>query len=125
MNTIELDPEASRGPPRPSGGVVVSPPHDVADEEPPRDAFHDAAFQQAYSDARTLIGNLSDVLASSRQRHEANSAIRKLCDNAAELARFQCPTTRIVGFVGDSGVGKSSLLNCLLDANQLARTVRA
>lgn len=82
------------------------PPHDVADEEPPRDDFYNPTFQQAYGDARALMANLSGVLKSGAGSHDRDSAIQRLTDEAAELALFQCPTTRVVGFVGDSGVGK-------------------
>jgi hypothetical protein len=90
--------------------------------------------------------NLSRALNSRSGSHKPDSPIRLLTDQATELARFQCPTTRVVGFVGDSGVGtiyksqplwrfritdscvlalgKSSVLNCLLDKDKLARTVR-
>lgn len=82
------------------------PPHDVADEEPPRDDFHNPIFQQAYGDARALMANLSGVLKSGAGSHDRDSTIQRLADEAGELALFQCPTTRVVGFVGDSGVGK-------------------
>ncbi|KAL1845937.1 hypothetical protein Daus18300_014397 [Diaporthe australafricana] len=45
-----------------------------------------------------------------------------LHERVKKLSRFQPISTRTVGFVGDSGVGKSSLLNSLLDRYGLART---
>lgn len=48
--------------------------------------------------------------------------MRGLHERAKKLSDFQPRSTRIVGFVGDSGVGKSSLLNSLLDYRGLART---
>lgn len=96
--------------------------HEVTDEELPNELFHTATFQQAFSDAKRLMVELTEVLSSSNVHHEPDSSMRGLCERASELSRFHCPSTRIVGFVGDSGAGKSSLLNSLLDCKDLART---
>lgn len=48
--------------------------------------------------------------------------MKSLHERATKLSCFQPLSTRTVGFVGDSGVGKSSLLNSLLDCRGLART---
>lgn len=82
-------------------------PHDVKDEEPPEDRFHKPAFQQAFYDAKTLMSELADVLGSSALHFEPDSTMQRLHKQAGELARFHCPSSRTVGFVGDSGVGKS------------------
>ena len=49
---------------------------------------------------------LSDVLNGGSVSHKPNSVIQRRCDEAAELARFQYPTTRIVGFVGSEQMRK-------------------
>ncbi|KAM0187534.1 hypothetical protein ACHAPI_011071 [Fusarium lateritium] len=96
--------------------------HNVADEKLPQDAFHSPEFQQAFQDAKQLMSNIEAALGSSDIHNEPESAMRKLHQEASRLADFQYPATRTVGFVGDSGVGKSSLLNSLLDTKGLART---
>ncbi|KAF5974290.1 hypothetical protein FBULB1_7849 [Fusarium bulbicola] len=96
--------------------------HDVADEEPPDDAFHSPEFQGAFRDAKQLMSNIQSVLGSSNVHEGSESTMRKLYEEAGKLAAFEYPATRTVGFVGDSGVGKSSLLNSLLDTKGLART---
>ncbi|KAK3381146.1 hypothetical protein B0H63DRAFT_474992 [Podospora didyma] len=98
------------------------PPHDVHDEQPEEDQFHDPRFQSAFADATILMANLTDVLGGSTFHLDPDSTVRSLHQRASDLARFQCPPTRTVGFVGASGVGKSSLLNSLLDSRGLART---
>ncbi|KAH6887646.1 hypothetical protein B0T10DRAFT_490140 [Thelonectria olida] len=96
--------------------------HDVRDEELPRDAFHDPSFQRALRDAKALMSTTHEVLGSASLHHDPDSTMQRLHKEAGELAAFTYPSTRTVGFVGDSGVGKSSLLNSLLDFRGLART---
>ncbi|KAI7770499.1 hypothetical protein LZL87_002870 [Fusarium oxysporum] len=105
---------------RSSTGAVQQ--HDVADEELPDDAFHSPEFQGAFRDAKQLMSNIQSVLGSSIVHEGSGSTMRKLHEEAVNLAAFEYPATRTVGFVGDSGVGKSSLLNSLLDTKGLART---
>ncbi|KAK6227425.1 hypothetical protein QIS74_00980 [Colletotrichum tabaci] len=97
-------------------------PHNVKDEEPPSNRFHDPTVQQAFGEAKTLMRSLANALGSSSLHVNPDSTIQRLHRQAQDLSRFQCPSTRTVGFVGDSGVGKSSLLNSLLDSQHLART---
>lgn len=82
-------------------------PHEVWDEEPPRDPFHEPAFQQAFREARGLVAELVEVLGSGVLHVDPDSTMRRLYREAETLARFRCSSTRTVGFVGDSGVGQS------------------
>ena len=66
--------------------------HDMKDEELPNDRFNEATFQ-GFHTSNTI-------------NHELDSTMRQLHEQAGKLARFHCPSTRTVGFVGDSGVGK-------------------
>ncbi|PCD30492.1 hypothetical protein AU210_010173 [Fusarium oxysporum f. sp. radicis-cucumerinum] len=122
--TLSPEPRRSRnGTPRrrrSSTGAVEQ--HDVADEELPDDAFHSPEFQGAFRNAKQLMSNIQSVLGSSNIHEAHESTMGKLHEDAGRLAAFEYPATRTVGFVGDSGVGKSSLLNSLLDTKGLART---
>ncbi|KAK7995518.1 hypothetical protein PG990_014291 [Apiospora arundinis] len=95
--------------------------YDVRDEKAPNDRFNEPTFQSAFRDARRLMSDLQDTLASSSLHIEPDSAMKRLHHEAQRLSNFHCPPSRTVGFVGDSGVGKSSLLNSLLDFRGLAR----
>ncbi|KFA48769.1 hypothetical protein S40293_01516 [Stachybotrys chartarum IBT 40293] len=95
--------------------------HEVADEEPPTDAFNNATFQGAFKTAKATMRSLQDALERTSLHRDPDSMMKSLHSEVEALASFTCPSTRTVGFVGDSGVGKSSLLNSLLDVKDLAR----
>lgn len=107
---------------RRSSSYLNQTPHKVEDEEPPHERFHEPGFQQAFGNAKRLMRDLMGVLASATLHTEPESAIQRLYLEANYLSFFQHAATRTVGFVGDSGVGKSSLINSLLDFSGLART---
>lgn len=69
-----------------------------------------------------LLDGLTSVLSSGSVHLEPDSTMKNLHERAKKLSRFEPLSTRKVGFVGASGVGKSSLLNSLLDFRGLART---
>jgi hypothetical protein len=71
------------------------------------------------------VADLADVLSASQSQYGPDSTIQRLRSEAAQLSAFSPPATRTVGFVGVSGVGKSSLINSLLDIQQLAKTSSA
>jgi hypothetical protein len=107
---------------RRSSSAIPQPRHEASSEPPPESRFHQPEFQEAFLSAKRLMSDLSDVLSSNQLHHEPDSTMKRLYDEARELSAFVCPDTRTVGFVGDSGVGKSSLINSLLDIRGLART---
>jgi hypothetical protein len=99
---------------RRSSSRVNLPPYDVQDEVPPKDRFHDPAFQTAFRDAKEVVADLRVALSSSALHVEEGSTIRRLDEMARSLYQFRCPSTRVVGFVGDSGAGKFQLLPLLI-----------
>ncbi|KAH7406760.1 hypothetical protein DE146DRAFT_404176 [Phaeosphaeria sp. MPI-PUGE-AT-0046c] len=106
---------------RRSGSGVCREIHQVESESPPEVFSRMMEFQEALANARTLTGRIRTTLSSSALVHENGSSIRALHTQAVKLDEFQLPSSRIIGLVGDSGVGKSSLINSLLDRNALAR----
>ncbi|KAK7964343.1 hypothetical protein PG988_011317 [Apiospora saccharicola] len=95
--------------------------YDVCDEKAPNDRFNEPTFQAAFRDARKVMFDLKDTLESGSLHTDPDSTMKRLHQEAKTLSTFHCPPSRTVGFVGDSGVGKSSLLNSLLDCLGLAR----
>jgi hypothetical protein len=108
---------------RRSGSGIRREPHQVESELPPEAFAHMVEVQEALASARALPKRLVAVLSSSNLYRENGSSIRKLYQQAKNLSEFELPSSRIVGLVGDSGVGKSSLINSLLDKSDLARAV--
>jgi len=125
---------------RRSSSHVNPTPHNVADEEPPHERFHDPDVQSQLTASKGRIDDLVYVLESSSLHNEPDSRIRALYLQAVALSQYQSPSARTVGLVGDSGVGmfhrgplkrsfssqsagKTSLLNSLLDRRGFARTV--
>lgn len=106
---------------RRSGSAIVREIHRVGDEEPLNDNW--PVLQKSFATALSCVSNTARVLSSSGLHLEPDSTTHKLYHEASAMAQFQLPSSRIVGFIGDSGVGKSSLINSLLDKPDLARTV--
>ncbi|KAF2108978.1 hypothetical protein BDV96DRAFT_652220 [Lophiotrema nucula] len=95
--------------------------HNIENEEPPQSLFHAREIQNALANARQLTGMMVNALSRSNLHQEQCSNIHNLYQQAIRLRDFQLPSSRIVGLVGDSGVGKSSLINSLLDKKDFAR----
>ncbi|KAK8096503.1 hypothetical protein PG999_012447 [Apiospora kogelbergensis] len=106
---------------RRSSSKVHAEVYNARDEKAPNDRFNEPNFQSAFRDARKLMSELQNTLASSSLHTDPDSTMKGLHLEAEKLSNFHCPPSRTVGFVGDSGVGKSSLLNSLLDSKGLAR----
>ncbi|KAI1348075.1 hypothetical protein F5Y01DRAFT_228690 [Xylaria sp. FL0043] len=96
--------------------------HNVRDEAPPNDRFNLPGFREALRHTKRSMTRLVDVLGSSAVGIEPDSVMQRLQSQAKNLSQFECPSRRTVGFVGESGAGKSSLLNSLLDCRDLARS---
>jgi ABC-type glutathione transport system ATPase component len=115
-------PTPHRGSYTPSIHVAPSA-HQVENESPPETVPNLPEVKHALASARILISRVSAVLGSSSLHQEEGSSIQNLYVQALRLSDFQLPLSRIVGLIGDSGVGKSSLINSLLDKPNLARAV--
>jgi hypothetical protein len=110
---------------RRSGSGLGRERHQIESEIPPETFQHMVRVQEALADARIQTERIATVLSrsSSSLHRELGSSIHNLHQQAIKLNNFQLPASRIVGLVGDSGVGKSSLINSLLDTDNLARAV--
>lgn len=107
---------------RSSSGVNRSV-HRVEDEGPPESLFYESRVQEALKNARNITGRVARFLSGSNMHQEQGSSIQTMYQQATRLSTFEPSSCRVVGLVGDSGVGKSSLINSLLDKMEFARAV--
>ncbi|OCT46078.1 hypothetical protein CLCR_00381 [Cladophialophora carrionii] len=79
--------------------------------------FREPSFELAATQGR----NLAELIARELKKcpHELP---QRLLQEAESLANVQIPTERLIGFIGNSGAGKSSSLNSVLDQVGVART---
>jgi hypothetical protein len=95
---------------------VDLPRHKIEDEEPPQQPFHEISFQRKFNKVKRLMTGLAGVLESSPLHSDLTTAVAGLQQRARTMSNFQCPSTRTVGLVGDSGVG-AYLLICVEGSN--------
>ncbi|KAF1955086.1 hypothetical protein CC80DRAFT_493422 [Byssothecium circinans] len=107
---------------RRSGSQINEEIHRVEDEEPPQALFHTKEVQDGLKSAKSMMERMLNVLSSSSLHQVTGSGIENLQQQATKLSAFELQSTRTVGLVGDSGAGKSSLINSLLDRDGFART---
>ncbi|PVH91907.1 hypothetical protein DM02DRAFT_544867, partial [Periconia macrospinosa] len=120
-STLNANRSPSASSRRRSGSRTAKVNHRVEDEEPPESLFYKEEVQTTLASAKAIVARLSGVLSSSSLYQDPESSIRSLRRQATELNAFSLQSSRTVGLVGDSGAGKSSLINSLLDCKDLAR----
>lgn len=96
-------------------------PYDVRNEKPPTNrTFFKPQFQAQLTRGIHIAESLASDLG--RCRPKSGSNIHRLLDDAQKLSDFQATDTRIVALLGDSGEGKSSVINSLLHCPGVAQT---
>ncbi|KAL3436714.1 hypothetical protein BDV09DRAFT_202801 [Aspergillus tetrazonus] len=95
---------------------------DVQEEELPPAPIYNVRLQQSLREVRGHLSSLAVSMERSASVHDEASDIDALYKQVESASKFEYPETRIVGFIGDLGVGKSSLINSLLDHEGLARS---
>ncbi|KAJ5292390.1 uncharacterized protein N7443_008343 [Penicillium atrosanguineum] len=95
---------------------------DLREEELPPAPVYKSRLQDGLKDVKRELGILAEMMGISRLSEEHSSDLHALCRDTKKMSMFKYPETRTVGFIGDSGVGKSSLINSLLDQRSLSRS---
>lgn len=80
-------------------------PQDLDDEDPPDTPFFDTEFQATMKATNALVERLTSVLKEGHLAHKSSSGLQKLSQEAEGLCHFDCPATRTIGLVGESGAG--------------------
>ncbi|KAJ5772392.1 hypothetical protein N7520_002921 [Penicillium odoratum] len=92
------------------------------DDEPLPDApIYDEGLQRGLRDVINHLTRLMETIRISELMLAPISDLSELLPEMEKLGRFQYPQTRTVGFIGTSGEGKSSVINSLLDKDNLSR----
>ncbi|KAK4152198.1 hypothetical protein C8A00DRAFT_35109 [Chaetomidium leptoderma] len=98
-------------------------PYDVRTEAAPAHRFFTAEFQSAL---RAGLGVARDTLAAAEALdsfvEDGGEDLEKLLDDANELCAFEGSDIKTIAVLGDSGEGKSSLINALLGFHGIAKT---
>ncbi|OBT77048.1 hypothetical protein VF21_02905 [Pseudogymnoascus sp. 05NY08] len=78
-------------------------------------------IENAVSTGKAISETLADELRHGDFANDEENNLRPILTLAEELRNYQSPVEFTIGVVGDSGVGKSSLINSLLNVQRLAK----
>ncbi|CAG9981490.1 unnamed protein product [Clonostachys byssicola] len=115
--------------PQPEDQASVPEPHaksnatsyDVRSESPPSHPFFGELFQSQIRAGKIISQQITELFEDSSFWSE-HSSVTKLVDDARRLSAFHVRDTRTIAVMGDSGEGKSSLINSLLHCPGIAKT---
>lgn len=83
--------------------------YNVRDEELPDAPIYNAQLQNSLRNVQNHLSGLVRSMQASQIVHDGTTHVSDLYRQAVTESKFEYPQTRIVGFIGDSGVGKSIL----------------
>ncbi|CAG9951905.1 unnamed protein product [Clonostachys rosea f. rosea IK726] len=95
--------------------------YDVHSESTPSHPFFGELFQSQIQAGRVISQQIAELFEDSSFWSE-HSSVTKLVDDARRLSAFHVSDTRTIAVMGDSGEGKSSLINSLLHCPGIAKT---
>lgn len=96
---------------------------DVPQGPLPQAPVYDSDLQAVLRDVKEHLASICSDMERCSLIADQESDLSKQFEQVRMASQLDCPETRTVGFIGDSGVGKSRLINSLLDINGLARSV--
>ncbi|KAJ5613921.1 hypothetical protein N7528_007575 [Penicillium herquei] len=94
----------------------------IREESLPDVPIYDARLQDQVKEVKSELASLATSIGSSALVHDKSSSLYAHYQKVKKASKFEYPEIRTVGFIGDSGVGKSSLINSLLDQRGLSRS---
>jgi hypothetical protein len=81
---------------------------EIFSERFPDAPIYNDGFQKVLGDTRDRLRELHETLATCFLTADPQSALRSLSNQTKKLSEYQYPKTRVVGLVGESGVGELS-----------------
>ena len=95
-------------------------PYDPAIDDPkPRWQSYNPLFHAVGEACEDIVQSMNDLF---QQAQCSSPSILKVGEHLKAHSKFQTPSPKTIGLLGDSGVGKSSLINSLLSTPGLALT---
>ncbi|KAJ5726029.1 uncharacterized protein N7483_007386, partial [Penicillium malachiteum] len=94
----------------------------IREESLPSVPIYDVRLQDQVKEVKSKLASLATSIGSSALAHDQSSSLHAHYEKVKKASKFEYPEIRTVGFIGDSGVGKSSLINSLLDQRGLSRS---
>ncbi|MCJ1309088.1 hypothetical protein MMC25_002743 [Agyrium rufum] len=88
----------------------------------PNHPFYSIQFQLALEKAQGLIQGIHTELQTTESSLPPGTSLLEIAQKAKDSSRFDGGVFCKIGFVGDTGVGKSSLINALLNVEDIAKT---
>jgi hypothetical protein len=82
--------------------------YNIREEALPQAPIYDVGLQNALREVRSHLTDLKLSMARFHLVHDESARVHELYKQVESISRFEYPETRIVGFTGDSGVGKYS-----------------
>ncbi|KAJ5381359.1 uncharacterized protein N7496_003787 [Penicillium cataractarum] len=108
-------------------GLASPPPENEMSKMEEREVVQQGADNHRLQDSLDAVIRqlqaLGTVMGRSKLAQDPSTNLYRHRKGILKVANFQYPETRIVGFIGNTGVGKSSVINSILGGNSLARTV--
>ncbi|EAQ83066.1 hypothetical protein CHGG_10884 [Chaetomium globosum CBS 148.51] len=105
-----------------SGEGESPPPYDVRSEVAPAHEFFTAQFQSTLREGLEIAKDTLRELKKLDGHFPGDPDLKKLLNDAYQLSAFEGSDTKTIAVLGDSGEGKSSLINSLLDFPGIAKT---
>lgn len=86
------------------------------------DPIDDENFQRNFNAVKGQIQELSRAISECPLSQDPGTRLSQIHLEAKQLSEYKDQETRIVGFIGETGAGKSSVINSILNQRGLARS---
>ena len=124
---LNVDAAPAATPPTSEGDLIPAfgsgpVPYSVDDEPMPTHQLFDRPFQRLLQRGKEVAKNISSALNTYDVGSTARPDLQNLLQTSRKCVDFSATDTRTIAVLGDSGEGKSSLINSLLHCPGIAKT---